>query len=80
MYQEPNHGRPQFHVDYGKDNHTASYAVDDGERLDGNLPSKYDKAITRWADANRDQLLSTWNDLQSGSDGASFIVALSPLS
>lgn len=79
MYQEPNHGRPHFHVDYGNQNHSASYAVDDGERLDGTLPSKYDKAITQWADANRSHLLSAWNDLQSGSDGATFIIALSPL-
>lgn len=79
MYQEPNHGRPHFHIDYGNQNHSASYAVDDGTRLDGTLPSKYDKAITQWADANRDHLLSAWNDLQSGSDGAPFIVALSAL-
>jgi len=79
MYQEPNHRRAHFHVDYGAKNHSASYAVDTGERLDGTLPAKYDKAISKWTASNRDQLLSVWSDLQSGSDGGQFIATLSAL-
>jgi Domain of unknown function (DUF4160) len=59
MYQEQNHGRAHFHVDYGTKNHSASYAVDTGERLDGSLPRKYDRAISQWAAKNRDGLFST---------------------
>lgn len=79
MYQEPNHGRAHFHVDYGAKNHSASYAVDTGDRIDGSLPTKYDKAVSSWAAKNRDQLLSTWNDLQAGIDGGQFISTLSAL-
>ena len=79
MYQEPNHGRAHFHVDYGSINHSASYAVDTGERIDGHLPTKYDRAITDWTLGNQAPLISAWNDLQSGSTGASFIAALAPL-
>jgi hypothetical protein len=28
-----NHRRPHVHVDYGKEYHTAAYAIDTGERL-----------------------------------------------
>jgi hypothetical protein len=27
------HGRPHIHIDYGKNRHAASYAIDDGARL-----------------------------------------------
>ncbi len=45
MYQEKGHSRAHFHIDYGRVNHVASYAVDTGERLDGNLDKKYDRAV-----------------------------------
>ena len=79
MYQEPNHGRAHFHFDYGANNHSASYAVDTGERLDGTLPTKYDKSVSQWARSNRDQLFAIWNDLKSGGDGAQFIASLPAL-
>ena len=79
MYRELNHGRPHFHVDYGASNHSASYAVDTGERLDGSLPTKYDRAVAQWAVSNRVQLHSTWLELQGGKDGRKFIAALSAL-
>lgn len=76
MYQEKGHGRPHFHVDYGPENHAASYAIDTGERLEGTLHPKYDKAIGPWVERNRHALLKTWGALQSGQE---FVVALSPL-
>jgi len=79
MYQELGHARPHFHVDYGPHSHSASFAVDTGQRIEGNLPSKYDKAIASWAEKNKTDLLSTWNDLQAGSTGAPFIQSLSAL-
>lgn len=59
MYQENGHARPHFHVDYGTQNHAASYAIDTGERIEGDLHCKYDKAIVSWVGNNRDALLKT---------------------
>src|SRR5215471_6491759 len=49
MYQERGHRRPHFHVDYGPSNHSASYGIDTGERIEGHMPRKYDHAISSWA-------------------------------
>jgi hypothetical protein len=40
-----NHQRPHIHIDYGKEHHVASYAIDNGKRLAGNLDNKYDKQV-----------------------------------
>lgn len=79
MYQEKGHARPHFHVDYGSQNHTASYAIDTGERLDGKLHCKYDSVIGAWAARNRVPLLDVWRALQAGSPDQPFISSLSPL-
>lgn len=79
MYQEKGHSRPHFHVDYGPQNHAASYAIDTGERLEGELNRKYDKAIGPWVDKNRETLLQTWGALQSGQSEQEFVAMLSPL-
>lgn len=79
MYQENGHARPHFHVDYGTQNHAASYAIDTGERIEGDLHCKYDKAIVSWVGNNRDALLKTWGALQSGRSQLEFVVALSGL-
>lgn len=79
MYQERGHGRPHFHVDYGSENHAASYAIDTGERLDGNLHTKYDKAVGSWTEKNRAPLLSIWDALQAGKPEQPFIASLSAL-
>lgn len=78
MYQEP-HATPHFHVDYGPQNHIASYGIDAGERIAGSLPKKYDKIVTDWTLKNRDNLMSTWNDLQAGGTGTTFVIGLSNL-
>ncbi|CAG9273453.1 conserved hypothetical protein [Paraburkholderia unamae] len=79
MYQEAGHSRPHFHVDYGPYNHVAVYAVDTGERLEGNLNQKYDKAVCAWAIANRPSLLAIWRALQSGEPESPFAKSLSAL-
>jgi Domain of unknown function (DUF4160) len=79
MYQEKGHARPHFHVDYGSQNHAASYAIDTGERLDGVLDRKYDKAVGSWAESNRQQLLNVWDAMQAGKPEQSFIASLSAL-
>jgi hypothetical protein len=60
-----NHSRPHIHVDYGKDWHAASYAIDNGERLAGELNRKYDKVVRNWIEANRVDLLKAWESVQA---------------
>jgi hypothetical protein len=66
MYQEAHHGLPHIHIDYGKQSHTASYAIDSGLRLEGNLPRKYDNDLSGWLMQHRPKLLNIWNLLQKG--------------
>jgi hypothetical protein len=61
-----NHKRPHIHIDYGKQHHVASYAIDSGERLVGSLDRKYDKQVQAWIAMHRDQLLQAWEITQSG--------------
>jgi hypothetical protein len=51
-----NHKRPHLHIDYGKSFRTASFAIDTGEVLAGDLPTKYQAHVTKWIDENLDQL------------------------
>jgi hypothetical protein len=79
MYQEKGHARPHFHVDYGSQNHAASYAIDTGERLEGNLNAKYDRAINAWLGVNRAPLLDTWKALQAGEPEKAYVASLSAM-
>jgi len=79
MYQEKQHARAHFHVDYGRNNHVATYAIDTGERIEGTLDRKYDKSVSAWATANRENLMAVWHALQSGSPESPFIQSLSAM-
>jgi hypothetical protein len=61
-----NHKRPHVHVDYGKEYHTASYAIDNGERIAGELERKYDGEVCIWIAKCRPQLLRAWKLTQAG--------------
>ncbi|MCL5779201.1 DUF4160 domain-containing protein [Limibaculum sp. FT325] len=61
-----NHGRPHVHIDYGKQLHFASYAIDTGERLAGNLKTAYDKTVREWINKNRQKLVVAWEAIQGG--------------
>jgi hypothetical protein len=61
-----NHKRPHVHIDYGRDFHVASYAIDTGERLVGTLNSKYDRAARDWIVGNKAKLLQAWELLRAG--------------
>lgn len=76
MYQEPGHGLPHIHVDYGKQNHVASYSIDPIERLAGNLDSKYERAVTEWIASRKSQLLDVWRAAQLGQEARELVVAL----
>jgi hypothetical protein len=68
MWQEPNHRRPHFHIEY-KQEFSASYAVDTLERLAGSMPSRYENPILEWAASRRHGLEATWRELQCSGDG-----------
>jgi Domain of unknown function (DUF4160) len=68
IYQETGHHLPHIHVDYGKLHHVASYAIQSGERIDGNLPKQYDADVSSWLERNREKVLVVWRELQEGSN------------
>jgi hypothetical protein len=58
---DKNHSRPHVHVDYGKNHHAASFAIDNGERLAGGLNRKYDRPARDWIKRNKAKLLEAWS-------------------
>ena len=66
MDGDKNHRRGHIHVKYGRDGHAASYAIDDGSRLAGELPSYYNKKIRAFVQKNRTDLGELWKSTQSG--------------
>jgi hypothetical protein len=66
MDANKNHKRPHVHVDYSTDFHAASYAIDNGDRLAGELKRQYEKAVQRWIGRNRPPLFVLWHSLQDG--------------
>jgi hypothetical protein len=70
------HGRPHIHLDYGPHKHGATFAIDSGKRLVGNVPSKYDKAIERWILANQPSLHEVWQRVRSNEDYSSYVASL----
>lgn len=73
MYQERGHSIPHIHIDYGHMNHVASYSVETGERLEGNLPTKYDKDVSSWLSTNKEKLVEIWESLQDGGEPSAII-------
>ena len=61
-----NHRLPHVHVDYGKEYHTESYAIDTCERIAGELERRYDGEVCIWIAKCRPQLLKAWKLVQAG--------------
>lgn len=76
MYQEPGHNLPHIHIDYGRQNHVASYCIDPTGRLAGTLDRKYDQFVTEWISSRKEKLLETWALLQAGSGPAPLVFEL----
>lgn len=70
MEQDKNHKMPHIHIDYGNIRHIASYSIQDGERLIGNLDNKYDKKIKEWITKNQKDLIQIWYEIQRGDNKA----------
>ena len=76
IYQEKGHQLPHIHIDYGKQNHVASYDVASSERLEGNLPKKYDRDVLSWLERNRGKVLKIWSVLQAGESHNNLVAEL----
>lgn len=76
MYQEPGHHLPHIHIDYGREAHIASYAIDPAARLVGTLDKKYDRTVTEWISTKKEKLLNIWLAVQAGSDVSDLVVEL----
>jgi hypothetical protein len=61
-----NHKRPHIHIDYKEEYHSASYAIDTGERLAGNLETQYDRSVREWIAECRPKLIELWYVMQAG--------------
>jgi hypothetical protein len=62
MYSEDG---PHIHIDYGKQHHIASYAINNGKRIVGDLSRKYDEQIRDWILAHKAYLNEAWRQPQS---------------
>jgi len=71
-----NHSRPHFHLDYGREFHSASICITTSEILAGNIPSKYRATIFNWLSKNKEQLLEIWNNLKAGGDASELLLTL----
>ena len=67
IHPEKNHKLPHFHIEY-KQEHSASYAIENFSRLAGDMPKKYEKPIMKWAKKKHNSLKATWDKLQTGED------------
>ena len=70
MEQDKNHKMPHLHVSYGKNNHAASYDIQNGERIVGKLDNKYDKVVKSWITNHQEKLTNIWGEIQSGDSNA----------
>ena len=70
MEQDKNHKMPHLHVSYGKNKHAASYGIQSGERIVGQLDNKYDRVVKNWITNNQTQLLQIWGEIQRGDNNA----------
>ena len=66
MFAEPGapHHRPHFHAYY--QNQVGIYAMDDIERIGGELPRAQERLVEAWAELHRAELLENWGRLQTG--------------
>jgi hypothetical protein len=67
MYKE-HHNLPHVHIDIGKDNHSASIAIENQSVLAGSIEKKYEKTVLKWIEKNKTNLLIVWNNIQQGQE------------
>jgi len=70
------HARAHVHIDYGRERHAASFAVDNGERLVGRMPTKYDRDVQTWIIQNQSRLQALWDAMKRGEPHESILAEL----
>jgi hypothetical protein len=60
-----NHACPHIHVDYRRERHTASYSIDNGKRLAGDLETYYDNKVRKFITKTKIELRSLWDMLRT---------------
>ena len=63
---EPDNHTPHIHINYGKEKHKASYRINDGVRVAGDLDNKYDKIVNDWIAKNQTTLQEIWTAMKAG--------------
>lgn len=58
FFDNKKHNEPHFHAEYGDFNGTFSMRT--GLQIEGDLPQKQQKYITKWVELHRDELLNNW--------------------
>ena len=66
MFMEPTvqHNIPHFHAYYQE--FSATFSVENIEKLSGELPRKQQRLIEAWAELHQIELLNSWKLLQTG--------------
>lgn len=65
MYFAPQeHNPPHIHVYY--QDMRATYCIQSGNTLNGEMPSKQSKLVQAWIELHRDELMANWNLCQNG--------------
>ncbi|ATC86219.1 DUF4160 domain-containing protein [Pseudoalteromonas arctica] len=49
IYQEKGHHLPHIHIDYGRQQHAASYAIETGERIEGQAGMPHEPLLAELA-------------------------------
>ena len=62
--RESKHRLPHFHA--RSKGESASFTIETLEKLNGFLPPNTTRAVLKWARPRSQELLTAWNDLQSG--------------
>lgn len=63
---EPDSHAPHIHISYGKEKHKASYLINNGVRVAGDLNNKYDKTVKDWIAKNQGKLQEIWAAMKAG--------------
>lgn len=52
------HSQPHIHVEYG--DHSAVFALMDGQLLAGEIPSRQTKLVQAWIELRQEELMADW--------------------
>ena len=62
MYSQ-DHAPPHFHAKYS--GHDAAITIEDLRVANGEIPTRAERMVLRWASIHRDELMDAWNSVMS---------------